>query len=491
MNIDELLLNIHNISFDSLISQSAILSEEDRQKYRDRGYNILLTSDEFKKRFEIDPSRIWYTPSISQDTLYFNEESLAAAPFHMQLYLMPSFGELTDVKQAYKVIQMIEESVSQGDYQHSLFALPEGLRMEYLNKLIAQKDRDIFGLYNLFIDNYVTTDYGFQKIDPNALKEIIRSKTETDKRKTAKKLKNLPNRLTVYRGGNTASTPFKKAYSWTLDMNVANFFAVRHGTGEGYIAQGEVYKKDIIEALLDERGESEILIDPTKVHRIKTIAIHGIDYLAPLLPKIANIYHSFMQDLADLEFVQESSVHGEAHEARVLLLSQIIAHQMNLSSEDKEILAEAAIYHDTQRTNDGVDAAHGEASAEYYQEVVAYPDPLVSFICKFHCLDDAEGYNAIEKHEILSKTPERAKLLLDIFKDADALDRVRFGIRDLDINQLRLPISKELTLVARLIHENVKIPPRQQSLSDKIEKASRQTVTTSASQTIEKHELTK
>ena len=51
----------------------------------------------------------------------------------------------------------------------------------------------------------------------------------------------------------------------------------------------------------------------------------------------------------------------------------------------------------------------------------------------------------------------RSKMLIDIFKDADALERVRFGIKELDMNQLRLPISKELTLVARLYLENIKV----------------------------------
>ena len=55
------------------------------------------------------------------------------------------------------------------------------------------------------------------------------------------------------------------------------------------------------------------------------------------------------------------------------------------------------------------------------------------------------------------------------------MDRVRFGIRALDINQLRMPVSKELVLIARIYGEQVKVEPIKQSkkntLSSKIQSA--------------------
>ena len=46
------------------------------------------------------------------------------------------------------------------------------------------------------------------------------------------------------------------------------------------------------------------------------------------------------------------------------------------------------------------------------------------------------------------RAKKRTWLLYQILKDADALDRVRFGIYDLDVNQLRLPISHKLVPLA-------------------------------------------
>ena len=192
-----------------------------------------------------------------------------------------------------------------------------------------------------------------------------------------------------------------------------------------------------------------------------------------------------------LSFAQNSAEHGYGHEARVLLLCLTIAHLMNLPPRDRRVLATAAIYHDTQRTNDSVDEIHGCASKEYYMKNELSPDPLVSFLCEYHCLPDEAGYKEIRDNRSLSKNRSRSKLLYEIFKDADALDRVRFGIRALDLNQLRLPISKELVLIAKIYKDQIKVPSMSElpkaplsqkikSATDRVEKLHRNTKGTPA-----------
>ena len=85
------------------------------------------------------------------------------------------------------------------------------------------------------------------------------------------------------------------------------------------------------------------------------------------------------------------------------------------------------------------------------------PDDIVSFLIKYHCRSDAEGYAEIGTNPVLNAQKERVTMLYNIFKDADALDRVRLGIRDLDVNQLRCPESHNLTLVARICLEQIKL----------------------------------
>lgn len=461
--LDELLLNINGVSFDSLVSQNDIQTEEDKRSYSDKGYYIPLTVEEFKAKFNLDPGCIWYTPSISQQSLYFNEDTLSAAPFHLGLVL---YGMGPSLSSFYEVIKEIENEVEKGDYYSALMSLPDTMQIEYFNKLVEKKVPDIPGLYDLFFNFYVNSDYGFGAIKDSTFKAILASKTATDKRKTSKAIKDLPDTVKVYRGGNSASTPFSKAFSWTLDPNVATFFACRRGSQEGYIAEAEISKKDIIDAFLD-RGEQEIIADPATVNITQVNPMYGTEFLEQTLPKVAQMYHKYRDELMSLEFAQNSNEHGYSHEARVMLLGLMIGTHLNLSSRDLKVLATASLYHDLQRVNDIDDEKHGRDGKEFYHQTVANPDPLVEFLCEYHCLPDEEGYKEIRNDRKLSKNRSRAKLLYDIFKDADALDRCRFGLRALDVNQLRLPISKKLPLVAKLCFENVQIPERDEVTKEK------------------------
>lgn len=413
-------------------------------------------------------------PSISQSCIYFNKDTLAVSLFPIEYFVSGMYKELDGF---YRIIQEREAEVENKDFQSSISCLPDAMRLAYFKLLLDKFGADIPDLYNLFFSNYIMSDYGFGSIDDNTLSVILNAKTEDDIKSTEEKLSTLPETLKVYRGGNSASTPYEEAYSWTLDVNTANFFACRQGWGEGYIVEGEVAKKDVIEAFLTDRNEQEIIVNPKDVNIISNMQIKGMNYIEDTLPVIAPMYRKYIEQMEKLTFAKESSVHGCGHEARVLLLALTIAQELNLSSSDKKILSTAAIYHDTQRVHDDTDELHGKASREYYHNNVKAPDPLVEFLCEYHCLPDEDGYKEIMNNRQLSKNRTRSKLLIDIFKDADALDRVRFGIKDLDMNQLRLPVSKELALVARLYLEQVKVDMKvkyaSRNLDDKIRSVSK------------------
>lgn len=472
MTIDELLLNVKGTTFDSLVRQSDIQTEADKEALNAQGYDALLTEGEFREKFQIDPDCVWYSPSISSRYMYFNEETLAAAPLHLDMLLA---GILPNPERFLEVLQSREEEVSAHDYAGSLSSLSDAMQMEYFNRLVEKKGAEIPGLYKLFFTNYINSDYGFSGIEPETLNAILQSKTEADQDKTKASLASLPDTVTIYRGGNTASTPFQEAFSWTLDINVANFFACRRGSGEGYIVEAEVPKEDIIDAFLDDRNEQEIFVHPDNVKVRKETPIHGIEFIEDVLPTVVPMYLQYEEQLMNLDFAQTSDEHGPEHEARVMLLSLVIAEHLDLPLRDRRALATAAIFHDTQRVNDIDDSVHGKAGSDYYRAVTANPDPIVEFLCEYHCRPDSEGYREIMNNRKLSKSRTRSKLLLDIFKDADGLERARFGIKAIDLNQIRLPISKELSLVARLFKEQVKVrSPQKQahpSLSAQIQSA--------------------
>lgn len=457
MNIDELYLNINDATFASAITQVDIQTKEDVDRYKAEGYLVDLTESEFRDKFTgIEPKHIHYIPSFSLSCFYFNRESLVVCPFHIMVLLLGS--KAVTIEGTCKEIAVREAAASKGDYASSIFTLTDRMRLEYFTMLIEKHGSNIENLYRLFFDAYTESDYGFKGLDTVTLKTILGSKSEEDKRRTNAQIKGLPDVVTIYRGGNTESTPYQEAYSWTLDINVANFFASRRGKGPGYIVEAHVDKADIIDAFLDGRCEAEILVDPSNVRIVQEIAVHGLDFVADVLPKVNIIYRSYRDRMCELHFKQRSSIHGKEHEARVLLLSQIISEMMDLPLVERKILAEAAIFHDTQRTHDGEDEHHGEMARAYYFRSVEKPNYLVEFLCKYHCLPDEEGYAEIENNKKLRRNRSQAIRLFQIFKDADALDRIRLGsIRELDLNQLRLDVSKQLTLVARFCLEEIKV----------------------------------
>lgn len=458
VTLDELLLNVNAVSFEDIVCQTAIQTEEDKEEYGSRGYSIQLTQSEFEEKFNgIDPTCIYYTPSVSMNCIYFNKTTLAVTPFHVDFFLA-GVGRST-VEGAKRAIAQVEAEVAEHKYIGSVLALADGMRLEYFQKLIEVKGTDIPNLYELFFDFYTQSDYGFNNIDPTTLQAILNSKTPQEKEETANQLKDLPDTLIIYRGGNTNSTPYANAYSWTLDINIANFFAVRRGKGPGYIVTAEVDKKDIIEVLFDARSEQEVIVDPKNIRVIKETIIPGLDLLEEVLPIVAPMYHKYKDMMEELDFAQRSSIHGKAHEARVLLLCLILSHLLDLSMSDRKVLATAAIYHDTQRTHDWIEPEHGKASKEYYHDNVSSPDPLVELLVEYHCLPDEEAYQHIRNKRVLSKNRGRATKLFNIFKDADGLERIRLdgSLRELDLNQLRTEDAKTLSLVARICLEQVKI----------------------------------
>lgn len=453
MTLDDLILRIKNVSFESAVCQTEIKTDEDKQRYNAEGYSVEYTEDEFKEKFEIDTSCVWYLPSITNSHIYFNEETLAVTSLNL---LYSTLAQMDgSIKSAYNAVKQAEQEVSEGDYFRSLMYLPDGMTMEYF-RLLVDSGRTINDLYNLFLSFYTKSDYGFGSADYDTISKIFKAKTPAQKRKTTLLLKTYPDVITIFRGENSASTSYTEAFSWTTDINTANFFACKNGIGPARIVKGEVSKKDVIE-YFERNGEKEIITFPDKVKIVEVTNLEDYEYLKVHLLKVNLMYQKYREKLWDLDYTHDNGQHGKEHAGRVLIMTLLLADKLGLPMSDRKVLATAAIYHDAKRTNDGVDDVHGKDSREYYESDVVKPDPLVSFLCEYHCKPTAEGYEEIKRNRKLSKNRTRAKLLFDLFKDADNLDRVRFGIHDLDLNKLRTDAAKTMTLVAELHRKQLRV----------------------------------
>lgn len=178
----------------------------------------------------------------------------------------------------------------------------------------------------------------------------------------------------------------------------------------------------------------------------------------PVCQPIKNPYEQWYKFMVEkIEFwLPDSEWHTKAHSARVLLLTLLIGHQKGLSDEELDVLGMAAIFHDSRRLDDGIDKGHGSRAAEYYKDYcrkndLSY-DTQTYYITYYHDQNDSVGLLEIAKSPSLS---ERAVLLYQIFKDADALDRFRLGPDGLDVKFLRTEEAHRLVDFAKYLLQKI------------------------------------
>ena len=176
----------------------------------------------------------------------------------------------------------------------------------------------------------------------------------------------------------------------------------------------------------------------------------------PLAQEVSNImpvYQCYRQRIAELDEEYgrgDEAGHDAEHTLRVLfdVLLLIQIQKIKLTQEETCQLCDAIIYHDIGRTNDDVDDSHGKASRDIYAADGTAENPGTGFLIEYHCLDDAVARRDLEA--LSQPNAERIWLLYTILKDADALDRVRFGLRYLNLKYLRNDTAHKILPVAQL-----------------------------------------
>ena len=172
----------------------------------------------------------------------------------------------------------------------------------------------------------------------------------------------------------------------------------------------------------------------------------------PIYQPIKNTYeqwNGFMEEKVEF-WLSGGTGHTKTHCARVLLFALIIGQQKGLNDDEMDALGMAAVFHDSRRLDDGIDKGHGSRAAEYYKNYCKEHDlpydERTYYMIFYHDQDDLLGLSEIKKSPSLD---ERAILLYQIFKDADALDRFRFGPDDIDVKYIRTKEALQLLDFAR------------------------------------------
>lgn len=127
--------------------------------------------------------------------------------------------------------------------------------------------------YNCFRDVWTRSEYGFNLFEPSFLEEVFsfaeHSEERNDSMLELKKEIIEDEIVTIYRGVTFYSTRPHKAISWTLNENIADFFASRFNS-KGKIIKAEIHVNDIYD-YLSNRNENEILLNPKKIKNMELL----------------------------------------------------------------------------------------------------------------------------------------------------------------------------------------------------------------------------
>ena len=436
----------------NLVPITAIKSHDDIDEYREQMYNIIFTKDDFQSKYpNLDITKFYYTNSQFTPIAYFDKDKIIykELPFSGKEYF--KFNDnLTEEEEIIKIINVFEKTYNAKDWT-TLLTSPEGaMRFSLLNTAIENNLIDQQDLYKVFISIYTKTDFGSHELTKESMNKILNSKTEEQKQNTKNILSAFGKTITIYRGEGDRSSDFTTSFSWTTDINVANFFAIRLAKDSARIIKARVKRADIIE-YIDHRDEHEILVDPKNVEVINIDNLYHFtdvssEYIDEGSFKDFLNYKTLLKHI--IPFENDLEGHGKIHCLRVLLYSILIANYEGVTDlYDRDILFKASISHDMARDNDSEDLLHGEQSYQALVNALSMTeDKDLEFLMKYHSRPDRQGINALKSFP--KDRQQNLKKLLFILKDADALDRVRFGIRALDMNFLRLDFSKKLTFVA-------------------------------------------
>ncbi|EEB36764.1 hypothetical protein ANHYDRO_00365 [Anaerococcus hydrogenalis DSM 7454] len=161
--------------------------------------------------------------------------------------------------------------------------------------------------------------------------------------------------------------------------------------------------------------------------------------------KNSSYYETLLDTYQNLntDILYKSRIHGQGHIERVILLSLLLSFYYKLNKNDTDILRYAASLHDTKRVDDSYDTEHGYRAALYsidYAKIDEKDKNILQAVLATHSRSDKDMDKTIE--EFFVKDMDRARYLSKLFKDADALDRVRLG--DLDQKYLRNDFSHDL-----------------------------------------------
>ena len=252
MTIGDILVNTNRATLENLLPLTEVKTQEDFAKFEKKGYTVGITAEEFQKKYPLLPVENIYASYNILSPLYYCELDNPTIPIvlNLQIYGDKRLTAANESDEEFqKRVLSIAKTISEGDMKRIrsyLFSLEDSFRVSVLSRYVKNAEPSS-ELYDLFMRYYSLTDYGFQNLNESDIRKVLSGKSEKQKNKTARKLREFPDTITIYRGEGSKSTSYTQSCSWTVSYKTACFFACRlPSEKDSAIISAKVSKSDIV-----------------------------------------------------------------------------------------------------------------------------------------------------------------------------------------------------------------------------------------------------
>lgn len=384
------------------------------------------------------------TNELDADDFYININNQEKPFCYYRGTVFLEFNDLSNLKQRIITIEnQLNQALANRDFARFFKIvdprLAPDLFMEVFSFIPDQEK------YPLFIHIFNDNRYGRNVFSPEFIRQVSRYKGANEIMPLADEW----GYVKIFAWANKIAE-LENCDIWYTDINIAIQKMISAGMSAEFF-QALVNVRDI-KSYNAKIFEKKVTLDPLQVIKTNHMDMIKISELRPLMLKqgLTGRYFYYAQQIKTDWFHNPQGIHALSHTKRVLLLGLLLTHLEQLSDQDRDLICQAAIYHDIGRITDGYDTSHGVAS---YRKLVAkgllkgIPDAQresLRFIIELHAVADRAALKQLNKYGLTDI--DRTLRLYNIFKDADGLDRVR--INDLNPDYLRSPGAHKLLLLA-------------------------------------------
>lgn len=220
-----------------------------------------------------------------------------------------------------------------------------------------------------------------------------------------------------------------------------------------------LYKNDLLKQIFNKQiKDVDASFYLTVINRyynhLIDIPQYSAEYIITKMKKTQN-YTLFIEEMNLLEdsILYKSEVHGEEHIIRVCIFAYYLAYLKKLPRNMIIDILEVAKYHDIGRINDKEDRDHGFRGAMLYGQYFTNKKSeknMYGAIITAHSMRDEEFDMVWQQWNNPIEKLDYGKMIFNIIKDADALDRFRLNDCSLKTQFLH---SKEALQLIRAAYE--------------------------------------